>query len=678
MTSHISKFVLVSVLISSIASSPCEIGPNDDTSLHCFLRTLQSEFDVADRDVTKAKNLRIKCSDVFFFESQLKSEHFGTLPQLETLEIDFCKIRHLPARAFAGLSNLKSLSLNSHNAEWSSVIMDVDPRSFNMLHSMEELDLSQNNLWSLPGSSLCDLPLLRKLNVSQNHLLDLADLGLSFEDGCMLHLTEVDVSQNQLSTLRGGDLRLASATLEKLDLSGNRLSILADDALTYLNLLKELNLSDNMLAALPPALFNSSKNLEKLHLQNNSLTLLTPSIFVHLTRLVSLNLSRNSIASHLLNEDTFVGLVNLHALDMSFNQLSSIEASVFGKLTSLRMLNLQHNKVVTISAGAFAQIKSLQILSLSFNSIAHVEVAAFDGLSGLTSLSLDHNGLRALHPDQFLSSAPTMEDLSLNDNQLMEVPQTLTHLSQLRTLDLGENDISDLKEFDFGNLKQLYGLRIAGNKISSIKKSLFQNTTSIHVLNLAHNKLSSIEQGSFENLKDLRALRLDNNMLTDINGLASSLSRLQWFNVSSNRLLWFDYAFVPMSLEWLDIHNNEIEELGNYYNLKSGFNLKTLDASSNLIKTLNKLSLPVSLEQVSLSNNAIRTIENSVFEDKPNLVKVELVANEIAHLKLSSLSVGQVSTKGKQIIFCYFFFLSFFLSFFLFFYPIHELTICSY
>ena len=640
-------FIISAFLLSTISCSPCEVGPDDDTSLHCFLRTLQSEFDVADRDVTKAKKLRIKCSDVFFFESQLKSEHFGSLPQLEKLEVEFCKIRHLPARAFAGLSNLKSLSLKSHNAEWSSVVMDVDPRSFNMLHNMEEMDLSENNLWSLPGSSLCDLPLLRKLNISHNHLLDLADLGLSFEDGCNVQLTEIDLSHNQLSTLRGGDLRLAASTLEKLDLSENRLSILADDALTHLTLLRELNLGDNMLAALPPSLFNSSQNLEKLHLQNNSLTLLTPSIFVHLTRLVSLNLSRNSIASHLLNDDTFSGLINLHALDLSYNQLTSVEASIFSKLASLRMINLQHNKVHTISSGAFSALKSLQILSLSFNSIERVEVAAFDGLSGLTSLSLDHNGLRSLHSDQFLSSSLTLEDLSLNDNHLTEVPQTLMHLTQLRTLDLGENEISELKESDFGNLRQLYGLRIAGNKISSIKRGHFTNATTIHVLNLAHNKLSEIEQGSFENLKDLRALRLDNNLLTDINGLVSSLSRLQWFNVSSNRLLWFDYAFVPMSLEWLDIHNNEIEELGNYYNLKSGFNLKTLDASSNLIKSLNKLSLPVSLEQVSLSNNAIRTIENSVFEDKPNLLKVELVGNEIAHLKLSSLSVGQVSTKGN-------------------------------
>ena len=119
------------------------------------------------------------------------------------------------------------------------------------------------------------------------------------------------------------------------------------------------------------------------------------------------------------------------------------------------------------------------------------------------------------------------------------------------------------------------------------------------------------------------------------------------FILCSNKLQWFDYAFVPKSLEWLDIQHNEVEELGNYYKLKSGFNLKRLDASGNLIRNLNKLSLPTSLEHLSLNKNAIRSIESGVFEDKPNLHRVELAHNEINHLKLSALSVGRVSPKGE-------------------------------
>ena len=141
---------------------------------------------------------------------------------------------------------------------------------------------------------------------------------------------------------------------------------------------------------------------------------------------------------------------------------------------------------------------------------------------------------------------------------------------------------------------------------------------------------------------------MDNNHLRDINGLVSSLNNLQWFNASSNRLQWFDYAFIPKSLEWLDIHDNEIEELGNYYHMKSGFALKSLDASSNLIRSLRKLSLPPSLERVILNRNAIRQIAENTFEDKPYLNRVELISNEINHMKPSTLSVGKLSaTQGN-------------------------------
>ena len=143
--------------------------------------------------------------------------------------------------------------------------------------------------------------------------------------------------------------------------------------------------------------------------------------------------------------------------------------------------------------------------------------------------------------------------------------------------------------------------RLAGNRIKTISRMTLANVTGIHVLNFAQNELEQIETGAFDNLKELRALRLDHNYLADINGLVSGLSKLQWFNVSNNKLQWFDYAFVPMSLEWLDIQYNEIEELGNYYKLKSGFNLKRLDASGNLIQSLNKLSLPMSLEIIGKS-----------------------------------------------------------------------------
>ena len=55
---------------------------------------------------------------------------------------------------------------------------------------------------------------------------------------------------------------------------------------------------------------------------------------------------------------------------------------------------------------------------------------------------------------------------------------------------------------------------------------------------------------------------MDANELTELNGLVSSLKNLKWLNVSTNNIHWFDFAFVPKSLEWLDLHNNKIDKIG--------------------------------------------------------------------------------------------------------------------
>ena len=630
---------------------------DDEDGLDCRMRTLQSGLDEAEvGGLASAKRLTVVCSDLFFTESRLKSEHFGNLPSLQELSIEHCKIRQVPPRSFSGLPGLKKLSLESHNAEWSSVLMEVDPLGLKNLRRVEEISLAHNNIWSLPRGLLCDLSSLRKVNLSNNHLLSVSDAGLSSEVGsvCRTSISSMDLSANHISTLQRGDLRQAEDTLIKLDLSKNKLALLGDRALEGLVALTELNLADNQLAALPPAIFNRSSGrvMERLHLQNNSLTLLPAKIFAGLSGLRHLNLSRNAISSSLLSSEAFSGLERLEELDLSHNQLAKVTSGNFKDLVSLKVVLLGHNAMHTVSGDTFfSQRSTLVTLGLSHNQLARFTEGDFlSGLDKLRSLSLDHNKFESL-PGNVFGQTPSLEDLSLDNNRLSSVPRSISDLKVLKTLDLGENLIGDLGDGDlFFGLEHLYGLRLSGNLLESIDKGHFANASNLHVLNLARNRLTHIEQGSFDGLVELRALRLDNNALTDVNGVVSGLSKLQWFNVSSNRLQWFDYAFVPSSLEWLDLHYNQIEELGNYYKLGEGYNIKTLDASQNKIKSLNKLSLPAqSLETVNLSGNEIEDIEPKLFEDKPNLSRVLLKQNSISHLKLSSLFLGESDErKGRD------------------------------
>eukprot|EP00095_Tigriopus_kingsejongensis_P011074 maker-scaffold23_size669530-snap-gene-5.23 protein:Tk11074 transcript:maker-scaffold23_size669530-snap-gene-5.23-mRNA-1 annotation:"hypothetical protein Y032_0054g2483" len=627
--------VVVGLLVlqaSGALASGCDFQSNGQI-VACHMNSLNDPLKKT--DFSQAKDVKVQCMDSFFTESHLKSEHFGNLPFLESLEIQFCKIRLVPSRTFAGLTNLRKLTIQSHNSEWSSILMEVDGQSFQNLQNVEELNLAHNNIWSLPSGVLCSLSKLGEANVSNNHLLEVSDLGLmaSTSEACQSSMSSLDLSHNHIGSLQDGDLSQAPKLI-KLNLSKNRISILGDQSLETMPALEELDLSANHLAAIPPTIFNQSQSLQRLQLQNNSLTLLPSGIFQGLSNLIVLNLSRNAISSHLLSEDTFSGLRNLQALDLSWNQMTKIEANTFRHLAGLRILNLQNNNIHVIKGQSFQSLVNLNFLALSFNQIEELSSDMMSGLSQLTSLSVEHNSISSI--SMIGGLLPSLTDLALSNNQLESVPEFIATSQSLKTIDLGDNQIKTIHPHELGALSNLYGLRLAGNQIASIANHTFENVTNIHILNLAHNQIRMIEGGAFHRLEKLRALRLDNNHLEDINGLVASLRQLQWLNISSNALQWFDYAFIPTSLEWLDMSHNSVSELGNFYNLRN-FEIKTLQASHNKVRVLTVDSFPNSLEHIDMNSNELDKIEPFTFGKLEDLQMVDLRHNGIQSLYRDSL-----------------------------------------
>ncbi len=130
------------------------------------------------RKERRLRHLNVECSDVFYFESRLRSDHFGALPRLESLSVRRCKIRALPPRAFVGLSALRRLEVRTGNADWTQLALEPDYEALVGLRRLEELDLSLNNLSGLPAGLLCPLASVRSVNLSGNAFHDLADVGI--------------------------------------------------------------------------------------------------------------------------------------------------------------------------------------------------------------------------------------------------------------------------------------------------------------------------------------------------------------------------------------------------------------------------------------------------------------------------------------------------------------------
>lgn len=559
--------------------------------------------------------------------------------RLVDLHLDKCKIRTVLPSTFAHLHHLKSLTITTHNADWSPMTMELHSESFAGLDNLRKLNLSRNNIWTLPQGVFCPLHSLKTLNLTHNRIQNTTQLGLSLIK-CNNALEILDLSNNDIITVPD-DVFSAQRSLTVLHLQENAISSISDRSLQGLTSLQILNLSSNYITTLPPDLFQSSKDIKEVYVRNNSLNVLAPGVFEGLNQLLVLDLSHNELTSKWVKKDTFVGLVRMVVLNLAHNSLSKIDSTIFRDLYSLQNLNLEGNRIEILAEDAFSELKNLHALILSHNNLKVILAHHFSGLYVLNQLFLDHNNLNSVHARAF-ENVTNLQDLSMSGNDLRGVPQAIKNLRVLKSLDLGKNNISVIVNASFEGLDQLYGLRLVDNSIVSITAESFVNLPSLQVLNLASNEIRTISRAAFSSNKNLRAIRLDGNKLADISGLFSNVKYLGWLNLSDNNIAAFDYDDLPNDLEWLDIYKNKIKQLPRCAHTKS-VNLKTLDASFNMLSEISDSVVPNTIEKLYVNNNNITQVEPGTFVEKPNLQKVVLYANNIQTMDIGALALSPVA-----------------------------------
>ncbi|CAG2059854.1 unnamed protein product [Timema podura] len=535
-----------------IRETPGAVSAGDEVALTCKLRTINSEFDTTNFSVIPSEHttsLRIECNEVIMSRSSLDDRSFVHLTRLRELILDHCKLGKWPSGTLTGLRDLRNLTVRTRNTDWPAMSLELAPESFSPVRQLERLDLSYNNIWAFPDSIFCALTNLVSLNISHNRLQDISEVGFrekapppqplisTHDDGgnsghdappealspsvsspCSLDIQILDASFNHFVLMPTNGFS-ALRRLQELYLHDNEISMIADRALGGLKELQMFDISNNKIVALPPELFRDCiQVIKEIYLQNNSISVLAPGLFANLGHLLALDLSRNQLTSAWINSGTFSGLIRLVLLNLSHNRITKLDPTFFRDLYTLQILNLEHNQIETIPADTFAPMNNLHTLVLSYNRISYLDGYSMNGLYVLSLLSLDNNILETVHPDAFRNCS-SLQDLNLNGNVLTAVPLALKDMRLLRTVDLGENSISDLHDPGFKGMTNLYGLRLIGNQVTNLTKNMFANLPSLQILNLARNKIQRVDHGTFDANKNLQAIRLDANMLADINDL---------------------------------------------------------------------------------------------------------------------------------------------------------------
>lgn len=152
-------------------SDDCRADDGDATFLVCQLRTLDSSsgdtgasyiennFNFT-RLPTSMRHLRLECIDDNFVEmTLLNAGGFRQWTMLNTLEILYCKIGNLTHNAFTSMQRLRNLTIRTYNTDWSSMGLELGINVFdtNALADLQQLDLSENNMWLLPAGVFCAL-----------------------------------------------------------------------------------------------------------------------------------------------------------------------------------------------------------------------------------------------------------------------------------------------------------------------------------------------------------------------------------------------------------------------------------------------------------------------------------------------------------------------------------------
>ena len=454
-----------------------------------------------------------------------------------------------------------------------------------------KLDLDNNKIAELKPEMFDGLESLWELKLSNNGMRVI-------EPGAFLPLVSlVDLWLNRNNISEAHDEVWAGlVSLQKLYLVGNRIKVPKSLPVK----LWQLSLQDNEITSIQPGIFSNLTQCQRLNLDNNMITELRPGMFDGLVSLWELKLSNNAIS--IIESGTFLPLENIIHLYLNGNEISTVQADIWIGLASIKHLYLQHNRIKELSVDSFVSpkhqdgslehtLQSLEYLVLNYNNLTDVQTGAFSGLRKLFRLSLsgnqfseisgdiwdvpqeinildlEHNQITMVKSHAFLK-LHNIETIKLKNNKISNIESGAFYGAVSNYLDLGSNDLSDLRGDMWDGMNDTYFLNLGSNKLTEVRKDMWgYGLDSLDALRLSYNRIARIHTGAFTSLLRLRDLELRVNLLTEIDrNMWIGINILRYLDLGSNQLSNIAHKSLPKlapeSSLYLDRNNLTTLSLG--------------------------------------------------------------------------------------------------------------------
>ena len=211
------------------------------------------------------------------------------------------------------------------------------------------------------------------------------------------------------------------------------------------------------------------------------------------------------------------------------------------------------------------------------------------------------------------------EALDLSDNNIVEIKDhAFENLKNVNDLNLQRNHLSTLSADAMYGLVNLKALRLDFNEIPILHTDWFHHLTNLKKLTISYNMLNKLKKRDFQILVNLRFLFLNENQIRKMNaGVFLGLSQLKMLKLSYNLLSALPNGIFQdlVNLEYLLLQSNSISHL-----------------SGGLFVGLKKL------KEVKLSDNFLSKLPDGLCQDLSELRILFIQGNAITHVTTGPLT----------------------------------------
>lgn len=369
------------------------------------------------------------------------------------------------------------------------------------LNAYEYVDLSGRNLRAIPIVLHKHADKIISLKLSRNPMLE---VPLDFIQSC--------------SSLR--ELRLSSMAMKRIPQS-----------LRHSRTINRLDLSSNRIHELDDGLLDQLVQLKFLWIHNNRIERLS-WYFPRMHLLVNINLSNNKFHRF---PDVLCKVTSLAEVDISFNFIPELPETI-GELINLERLTIVANQIKQLPA-QFDGLTNLKQFDCRWNHIADLSLAT--NLPKIQEIKADYNVVSSLE----LQIGPSLKTIQATENDITKLslvlPQEVDNPPKfsLTTLDISHAKLSSIDDFPLGRLISLRHLKLNHNSLRLIPPSL-GDLSLLESLDCSNNKLIELP-ASIGRLQKLNILDAHNNSLKELPCTLWFCASLSFINATSNLLeIW--------------------------------------------------------------------------------------------------------------------------------------------